>query len=563
MAYASELLLENFERFIGTEKSMLSDASVGFSTIKDDARYAKFRASLLNRLEESEAIGHLLDQQRAQLLEEATSIASSPTAIAYAVASFPMLVDIYAEPLLSKITTLYPTNVPTLTIPRLKFKSTVVEADGSSKEYYFPTATELIRPGLMDITLTAASTNVFATNNVSRSEFKLNARDFSIRKIKLEEVNVVAAGSVLDGKVYPAGTVLPVAVTKSSGTSYAAGSTLASNLTLEVDDVVTKLFVEECFIVLNARNMAVESFEYETLDGKKATYSLTATVNFDTGDVVYSITLLDAAGTSSVIRGVSAEAKIKLLGIGNGRGVAKVKPEQSALDINADIDDSFEIEDVEEFIQDWKALYNIDMFASLKDAVKTQMLLNKDLEISDILQGKLGALKKISHYGLCDFNAFTLNGGSYTPDHVVHVLKNIVPKIVGLAERMRKSLRRYPSYIVCSDQTAGVIKSLQDFVVRVDGQSGMYGAAAATADFAKMEVIVSSSMPADFIYLVDKTNVISQASLIDVEYKPMYIVEEVTNSKKRLFIKSRNKIAAVRDEAIGCLQLVNYSQYLA
>ena len=103
----------------------------------------------------------MLQRQRDVILNEATTVMSSPEAMSFAVASFPMLIDIYAEPMLSKIVTVYPYDKPILTIPRIKWIAINVDEYGETTEYEYPTATKNLRLNVKTVTL-AQNDNVFA-----------------------------------------------------------------------------------------------------------------------------------------------------------------------------------------------------------------------------------------------------------------------------------------------------------------------------------------------------------------------------------------------------------------
>jgi hypothetical protein len=145
------LILENYDAYV-TENSdtLFSDPASAIEVITNDAYFEMYTSKLMEGLEESEVktIKTVLDRQRKMLIEEANSLMSSPEAIAYAVASFPMLINIYADPILQKIITVYPSDKPTMSISRLRWVAKVIDEKGNVQEYLFPTATGMIRPDL-------------------------------------------------------------------------------------------------------------------------------------------------------------------------------------------------------------------------------------------------------------------------------------------------------------------------------------------------------------------------------------------------------------------------------
>ncbi|MCP4763386.1 MAG: hypothetical protein GY870_16560 [archaeon] len=107
------------------------------------------------------------------------------------VLSFPILTDIYAEPIISQLMNVYPVSAPTISIPRTRIKATVRPYDGSaSTEYTIPTATSLIRPGFMQATCAAGRSNVFTAAGVAADgSLKMNRRYTIMDQITVTDSN--------------------------------------------------------------------------------------------------------------------------------------------------------------------------------------------------------------------------------------------------------------------------------------------------------------------------------------------------------------------------------------
>ena len=74
--------------------------------IRDSAAFADFKDALLENINDSNqraAVGRILDRQRENLLEEAANVSASAFTHGWSVLSFPILVDIYAEPIISQV----------------------------------------------------------------------------------------------------------------------------------------------------------------------------------------------------------------------------------------------------------------------------------------------------------------------------------------------------------------------------------------------------------------------------------------------------------------------------
>ena len=107
--FNNDLLLRNYQTVLTeselvitenvAEKDLLESA---FEMIKGPTTFAAFSDGIMEGLFEStdmvgSNITRLLERQRSHILEESTSVASSPEAMSFAVATFPMLVDLYAK----------------------------------------------------------------------------------------------------------------------------------------------------------------------------------------------------------------------------------------------------------------------------------------------------------------------------------------------------------------------------------------------------------------------------------------------------------------------------------
>jgi hypothetical protein len=99
------LILENFNSYITENSELFEEATSAMSIVTDQVTYDSYANKLLEGFTESESrkLKTMFDRQREVLLEESSSLLGSPDAITYAVTSFPMLVDIYSDPLLSKV----------------------------------------------------------------------------------------------------------------------------------------------------------------------------------------------------------------------------------------------------------------------------------------------------------------------------------------------------------------------------------------------------------------------------------------------------------------------------
>ena len=237
----------------------------------------------------------------------------------------------------------------------------------------------------------------------------------------------------------------------------------------------------------------------------------------------------------------------------------------STIEIDCDIEESFEIREIEEVLQDWKALWNLDILSLLKDHVKDQMKLNKDAEIADLLFGNNPAAKKYNMYRTFDLSVWTAadaKGDRETkPTTILDIFKNIYPIFVDLTDQMRKRIKMEPKYIICGTKAGSVLKSLQSFETSLNGNTGSIGQVAGTPNMNKFEIIVSDAVEEELIHLVTKSEEYRLATILEVTYKPLYVIVETTDSKRRTFIKSRGWIGIVRNEGIATIHVKNFEKY--
>lgn len=514
----SNLLLENYDVFIKDHDTLFEDAVSTAAVITDDSYFELYVDKLTDGIEESivKTLKPMLEREREMYLEEAGSILTSPQAIAYAVASFPMLINIYAEPLLSKVVTVFPTDKPTMSIPRLTWVAKVIDINGAATEVQFPTARDMVRPDYKKIETVAQNDNIFtllttvAGTPINKADFRLSKRNFRLYSVQAA-VDVNAAVEVV----------------------VSAQADARGNIVATIADIP---------------NATGDEFKIQ------------GQVDFETGSITWSvIPTVASSGLTTVFS--DASVKLRVFGNGNGRGVVKSFPRQEIIDIDADIEDSFEVENLEEVIQDWKALYDVNILAELKNHVKDQIKLNRDFEIADLLEGNIETAKKFGQFISLDLGAF-IGADKARPTTVQDIFKNVVPTVMSLVERMRRQNNMDVEYIVCGIDVSVVLKSLQEFAIKMDGMSGGTGMSGTTGDFAKLEIIASYAVAEDLLHLVTGAATLGQSSLVEVLYKPLYIITETTNSIRRTFIKSRTWIGVVRPEGIGTIQLSGYTDYM-
>ena len=513
------------------EQDLLESIQSVFGSV---TQYANFEDTLLKNLfEDSDVLElasmkKLLARQRDVILTE-SSIQSSAEAMSFAVAAFPMLIDLYAEPMLTKVITVYPYDKPILTIPRIKWIAINVDEYGKTSEYEYPTATKNLRLNIKTVSM-GQNDNVYAgLQRVARltdpnaplltaTEFRISNRNIRITNIK---------GTITDNNTSTPFVVDAFGIIDAKGNFF-------------LDDVVigSRVFrIQGAFVQASGRF----TFGVTDITPTSVASTLTDSTSIDTLDFQF-----------------------KLFGNGINKAVMRTKPLMSTVEIQCDLEETWEISEIEEILQDWKALWNMDILSLLKDHIKDQMKLNKDAEIADLLYGNIPACKKYGMFREFDLTAFMQSNGvgaMTRPTNVMDIFKNIYPIFIDLIDQMRKRIKMEPRFIVCGTKAGSVLKSLQQFETSLIGQVGEIGQVKGVPAINKFEIIVSDAVEEDLIYLIVKNEQYNLSTILEVTYKPLYVVVETTNSKRRTFIKSRGWIGIVRNEGIATIKIKNFNQY--
>lgn len=175
-----ETIFENYEHFIKENQDDMSTPQDAVRLLTDDSMFREYADSLTEGLTGTtkDNVMQVLNREREMILQESANVAASTFTSAWTVLSFPILVDIYSEPLLAEIASMYPTDKPALTIPRVRIKSTVTSYDGTTEtSAYIPTATSLIRANEVTVNVsTGSNNNIFTLAGVSSSSFRMNRR---------------------------------------------------------------------------------------------------------------------------------------------------------------------------------------------------------------------------------------------------------------------------------------------------------------------------------------------------------------------------------------------------
>lgn len=286
------ILFENYERFIHENSDDLDTPGKALRLIGEESSFRGYIDSLTEGLspEQKSVVIAVADRQRQQVLHEASGSAGN-FAMGFTVSSFPILIDIYAEPIISELCTVYPTTSPIISIPRIKIKAQTRSYDGQSvNETYMPTAIELVRAGAVEVSVpAAASLNVFATVGLPEDKLKMNRRYTILTKLVVKETKV-------------------------------------DNTTANID--VNVLFRPD------NRNQLLGDFEFKDSTNAIITGKITGNIDYDKGLISYHVTFSGTSTSDFVCD--HAVFSLRFVPVGTMNGRTKVRIETSLTDLTID-----------------------------------------------------------------------------------------------------------------------------------------------------------------------------------------------------------------------------------
>jgi hypothetical protein len=525
----TDLIYENYSTFLKDHSTDLSSPQGAMEMLSSQGMFDAYISTLTDQIpqESKTVIEAVCRREREVLLEESVNVGPQSSAIGYAVTYFPILTDIYSDPVISRIATVYPTDKPIMTIPRSYINGSVLELDGSTTNYRMPRNTSMVRGAQANLEIATSPANVFALvpvqypgSAVTASNAKINNRFFFINTIVVN-----------DG-------------------------------TVDIEVPVT--------IRPDARGQISRRFKFIGVTGGDVGVvvngSMIGNIDYDTGDIQYGITYTTTGAETYTTTQIVANTIFSATRGDTGR--VKVEVKMEGYDVNIDVRDDFEISLFTEKMQDYRAIYDIDLVRTLSQAIKSQILLNKDQDLSLFLQAYEAEMGENGTAATVDLEQFTTNAASpeFTPANILDVFKGVVPMISAVSRKIRTNFRADPQYLLAGEKTAAIMESMQEFVTRFpSADNGEAGYASGTGiDFRKQTVLSTPALPEDKIYVIYKSpsDDLSRTAIVDLVYKPLYVIEEVTNSEKRTFVRTRSALEFTAVESMGVISIDNYQQYV-
>jgi hypothetical protein len=523
-------LFENYEHFITEHSDDLSNPAGALKMITDNGMFRAYMDSLTEGLD-PKVRGSVLgvaNRQREMLLTEAANVPGSTLSFGWTVLSFPILVDIYAEPIVSELCNIYPVSSPVASIPRIKIMAYIKGYGGAVTQVRIPTMTQSVRPGALALAVTPA-----VANNM-----------FSLATI--------AAGATISGDLYRINRRYTLITSITTAETH--GGAIASNTTAVV-------------IKPDNRNQFVGTFTYKDFAGADVLGSLTGHINYDSS--VFSFNIIYSGGTvDHTYTCTSAVLSMRFMPTNTMNGRIRVKIESEMTDVTIDPNEDFLIELPPEDIQDFQAIFKIDIIRTLSEAIKRQIMLNKDTDLAYFLLAAEADMATNGTSFSLNLATYDTTGGKFQPENIIDVFKAVIPRIAICSSTIRRNFNMYPSYMVAGLQTAALLRSLQTLAIAMPGigqGEGGFGWSGDTAQFLKMKVLESNAIGEGKIYLSTKApnDALEKSTIIDLIYQPIYIVTEVTDGNTRNFVKARTLIEIARADGLGVINITGLAAHLS
>lgn len=220
-----------------------------------------------------------------------------------------------------------------------------------------------------------------------------------------------------------------------------------------------------------------------------------------------------------------------------------------------------------EDIQDYQAIFKIDIIRTLSEAVKRQILLNKDTDLAYFLLAAEADMAANGTSLSLNLATYENAAGRFEPDNIIDIFKAVIPRIAILSGTIRRNFNMYPSYIVAGLKTAALLRSLQTLAISMPGigqGDGNFGWAGDSAQFLKMKVLESNAIGEGKIYLSTKApnDALEKTTIVDLIYQPIYIVTEITDGNSRNFVKARTLIEIPRTDGLGVINVTGLVDFV-
>lgn len=501
-------------------------------------------ASQLDAGPTRDAVADILDRFRLDIINESSSM-NAPTSYVqgFNTQAFAILTDIYSDPILNQVTTLYSTQQPKFSIPRMFLKATVKEFDGTITEKRFPSNTDIMRSRGIEFT----------------KVFPANKDNIHIPDIYADLITGGAATSS-NSRINRKGFVIKKV-------------TLSYNGVTRDHDVMLRT---------NGDSLFDYTFDFILEPGVANSPSVLAKASGDLNYGTNSLTLLFTYTNARTKQPISGITTISISG--NIRLVSKDDPNHlgrefvsilnQRYDVDVDITESFVIKQTVEQIQDFTAIWKIDLYKTYALAIKNQIMKNKDYDLAQVLVDNEIEYKRHGSFFTFDMANYRDMHAMLSPNNIIDLFACIIPTLIACNKVVYRNFNAEPQFYLCGMDTCTMLESLQHYKVSMTNQyTGDIGSSSSSGlgvsnnqsiAFNSKKILYSMHLPTDKIYTVYKTSDsdLSRTVIADIVFKGIYLTEEMQQGNKLTIISTRTAIEILRPDAIGCVQVKNYEEFL-
>ncbi len=248
--------------------------------------------------------------------------------------SFPILTDIYSSPIIAELCNVYPVSSPVVSIPKITIKAITKSYDGlTTTERTIPTSAQLVRANTIDINVAPGSAvNSFTAAVISADSFKMNRRYTLVTSVRVTETDAGTATHVWDTVV----NIRP-----------------------------------------DNRSQILGEIKFNDSTSTETTLNLNGHVDYDSGNITISGIVSDGTPTSTFVFDY-ATVTLRFTPVSTMNGRTRVQIKTELTDLTIDENEDFLIDLTQETMQDYKSIFKIDVMRTLSEAIKRQVLLNKD-----------------------------------------------------------------------------------------------------------------------------------------------------------------------------------------
>ena len=528
LGISSNQIFRNFNNYLSKTDNLHVPKNF-LETLLNDSTYNEFINSLTEGMSESQrSVANIVcDSQRDFLIQESANILNTDIAIGYAISYFPILCDTYCTNILGDAILYKKVNQPIFTVPKMKMIATVKNSDGTTDAWTFPRALFLMRSGIEYLEVKPKITNnLFELsksypNNVNPELSKINKRYTTLQTlyITIKDLTTSEDQSI----------EYPISIRPDSR------SQLNTEFEIGYKDTIIKC----------------------TLIGH---------VNYDSGLLQFNLSTNLPKTSNLAITLDKAKLSTLFTSRTGDTGRVKISVRMSGMDMSIDVNEDFEFDLDVETLQEYNDIYNIDLIRTMSVAIKGQLLLNRDHDIANLLETAEPEMKLNHTYDSIKFVPLFDGNGILSPGYYQAIYQNIIPKLTLITRYMYYNTTLIPTYLLCGIKTSAMLESLQEFSISfpemrsgVGGFNNTYGHD--TVDkhsFRYYNILMSHAIPDDKIYLMYKPTTTEEehyANIVHFIYKPLYMVEEITNSQKRTYIRTRSLTELINPHSLGCLHL--------